>query len=405
MPADPHPTPVPHAGQAAQPAISPTKKAGIACAVVFGAILVIGGIGAALSKGKAATNGADTAHAPSPGSPAMPTPVVHTLAPAPISPTPEVPTSDATDLATLERQEATARQRYEPLREKNGLFQIQAKIQERAGNKLVLWGKAYGQGDTQQNQEGWLMEAGNIIVVDFDKDKIQIDHYYDNVYFIEQKTGKGKLGQPVLINVYGPAPAALLRAKEAHQAAAAKLATARQAVEAAANDARETAYAIHDPTIARFAASVAATGAFTVREQRGKSQQIVDAVWKPVADRFRIVRSIELVRDPAGPFIAVTGAWNPLNPWQEEMGTALTAHIAPLVQAAGQTQADPATIASAIAAQIQAAEKARADRNTEYKQAAPIPAFTVEGVTISGQLDTRPDINDQPYRLQIVLVP
>lgn len=318
--------------------------------------------------------------------------------------------SGAANLVALEQQEAATRKVYEPLREKNGLFQIQAKIQERSDNKLMLWGKAYGQGDTKQNQQGWVMEDGNIVILDYDKDKIQIDQYFANAYFIEQKTAKGKLGQPVVVNIYGPAPAALIRAKEAHDAAALRLSEAQGVKADAAKDTKEAAYAEFQVRIEQFAKDVAATRLYEIQSTLGRQGQIIAAVW--ISAQHHVIPKIVLVRDAKGPFIAVSDSWQPgmsntggfdhAEALERDTLPMLTKNIAPLIIAAGHLNTDPAIIAKAIVDNLATATRDRTETKNVPAPAVDIPPFNIETVTMTGRLGAF-DGARQSYELRILL--
>jgi len=390
--------------------MSTGKKVGIGCAGLFVVFMVIGSIGAAVKKER---ESAEATPAPSPavasGSIAANSPRPVGLSAQPATSLAPLPTGPA-NLAVLEKQELATRQSYEPLREQHGYFQIQAKITERSGNKLMLWGKVYGQGGTKQNQEGWLMEDGNIVILDYDKSKIQIDHYYDNAYFLEQKTGKGKLGQKVLVNVYGPAPAALIRAKEAHDAAALKLSEAQGAMADAAKDTKEEAYAEYQARIEQFAKDAAATGLYGIQPTLGRQGQIIAAVW--ISAKRDIIPKIVLVRDANGPFISVSDSWQPgLSntggfDHAESLGTEtlpiLTKDIAPLIIAAGHLSTEPAVIAKAIMDKFVTATQDRTESKNVPAPAVDIPPFNIDSVPLSARLGAF-DGGRQSYELRIML--
>jgi hypothetical protein len=123
-----------------------------------------------------------------------------------------------------------------------------------------------------------------------------------------------------------------------------------------------------------------------------------DPKW--IAGFKRLIERCAACSPPLNPLECVTNAW------EVEMGAILTTYMAPMVQAAGHTQADPAAIATAITAQLQAAMKARADQGetVPFQKTADIPAWTVEGVTMSGWLD-KFYYSSQPFSIRITLQP
>jgi hypothetical protein len=131
-------------------------------------------------------------------------------------------TADApADVPALEKQFEAAQAGLAVEQKKGGTFRILGDIKQRTPDTLVVWGKALGI-DVDPSQPGWLMDEGNIQVEGYDEKDIAFNRYTGIVKFVEQREGKGALGQPVTVNVYGKS-ADLVRAEAASKVAMANL--------------------------------------------------------------------------------------------------------------------------------------------------------------------------------------
>jgi hypothetical protein len=217
---DPNATPVPASrtdlprkaapapGIPGKPPMSTGKKAGIAVAVFFGAIFVLGGIGAAVEKAKKekAAQGAEAAQPAATASTSQ--------LPAPSSASPAAQPTGPANLAALEKQMEEARRLLGIESEKSGCFRLQGKINDHSDNALSLWGYAVPNPPIQgmrHNQFGAVLEEGNIVVKDYDKNLINNGYYTGLAYYLESKHGKNAVGGKVPINIYGQAPKSLAK--------------------------------------------------------------------------------------------------------------------------------------------------------------------------------------------------
>lgn len=116
------------------------------------------------------------------------------------------PTED--DLARLAKEVESKKSAHLAELKKSGGFLIAGEIKRRTKDTLIIWGVAANWAIAKDSQEGIMYENGNIIVRNYNEERIVGTYYQPQVhYFIEQTDGKNAFGASVAVNVYGDEPA------------------------------------------------------------------------------------------------------------------------------------------------------------------------------------------------------
>ena len=116
------------------------------------------------------------------------------------------PTED--DLARLAKEVESKKSAHLAELKKSGGFLIAGEIKRRTKDTLIIWGVAANWAIAKDSQEGIMYEKGNIIVRNYNEERISGTYYQPQVhYFIEQTDGKNAFGANVAVNVYGDEPA------------------------------------------------------------------------------------------------------------------------------------------------------------------------------------------------------
>lgn len=112
------------------------------------------------------------------------------------------------DLARLAKEVESKKSAHLAELQKSGGFMIAGEIKRRTKDSLIIWGVAANWSIAKDSQEGIMYESGNIIVRNYNEERISGTYYQPQVhYFIEQTDGKNAFGASVAINVYGDEPA------------------------------------------------------------------------------------------------------------------------------------------------------------------------------------------------------
>jgi hypothetical protein len=112
------------------------------------------------------------------------------------------------DLTRLAKEVEAKKSAHLAELQKSGGFMIAGEIKRRTKDSLIIWGVAANWSIAKDSQEGIMYESGNIIVRNYNEERISGTYYQPQVhYFIEQTDGKNAFGASVAINVYGDEPA------------------------------------------------------------------------------------------------------------------------------------------------------------------------------------------------------